>query len=106
KRKVIFAGEACFVRAIFNGRASFKLAEFNKEATFDGAEIKGPAQFQGALFKGVLNLREAYFRIAMFRDELDENAPDGKDQFLSAVNLRGFTYESVSVAWRELLQRA
>jgi hypothetical protein len=39
-----------------------------------------------------------------FRDSILDSAPTGQEQFRGHIDLRGFTYERIGVAWRDLLQ--
>jgi hypothetical protein len=49
-------------------------------------------------------LRNARMRSVLFRDKTTSDFPPQNDrQFFGTVDLRGFTYDRIDVAWRELL---
>ena len=79
------------------GRAgSFDSAIFHGRVDFGSSCSVGPLSFVGSKFFGKLDLADAHLHHAQFD-------VDGADQFSSAVDLRGFTYDRIVVDWRKLL---
>ena len=123
-----FNGAADFGNAEFCGTAYFTSAQFAKEAIFKGVRFAGAASFEKTQFKGPtefsetaaqrdalfdcavfsdkVSFCEAKFHVVLFREDTLEKAPDGSLlQFAQPVDLRGFTYERIRVAWRDLLDK-
>jgi len=96
--------KATFVGARFERGAYFNSAQFRGETDFTAAVAERDAHFPGAKFSGPSSFREAQFRVVSFRHTLEGTAPSNVSaQFGAGVDLRGFTYERILVAWRELL---
>lgn len=103
---VCFKGRADFKGAKFRRSVSFKDAVFDHPADFSSAAAEETADLTGAVFEKTVVLTDAYLRNARFREQLIENSPPGENnsQFRKDVILHGFTYQRISVAWKELLQ--
>jgi uncharacterized protein YjbI with pentapeptide repeats len=119
-RSAVFSGAADFTGTTFwnyGGEAIFTGARFERGLSFHGATFSCPtdfastaadqdAEFEGAEFDGPLSLRDARFRTAHFRENITGKIPPGgAPQFQANVDLRGFTYDRIYVAWRELFSK-
>ena len=108
-----FVNKVSFVNAHIDGEAEFQRTVFSGEAVFDRAEIDGVARFAGTDFRERLSLRDAKFHIFFFEDDRAVNVNpqnDSVEESLSAtrfkeVDLRGFSYDSMSTDWRKLFAR-
>ncbi len=112
-----FRGTANFSKATFSGSlVSFGNARFEDGLIFIDVSCKSPTSFVGSVsepeawFVGTtfsrVGFHEAHFRTVFFRADLTERVPPGgKPQFEGQVDLRGFTYDRIGVAWREVLGR-
>jgi hypothetical protein len=101
---VSFSGEANFEGCCFRSGADYQAARFGAFATFTGATAERDLLFQRAVFEGEASFREAQFRTVHFRTALLPDVPEQeKLQFVGNLDLRGFTYERIYVAWWELL---
>jgi uncharacterized protein YjbI with pentapeptide repeats len=109
-----FSSSALFTRATFN-ETSFGGAHFEQYAGFRGVTFSGPLDFSNSHFRPNLDFRTATFksraqfteadaRTVFFRDSLVAKRPtkEGR-QFLGTVDLRGFAYTRIYVAWHDLL---
>jgi uncharacterized protein YjbI with pentapeptide repeats len=97
--------------------ANFGGAHFERDLLLDGAHSEGPLEFVGTIadgevvflgasFAGRVSLLDAHFHTVNFRSHTTETVPPGERlQFGGAVDLRGFTYERISVAWGEMLSK-
>jgi hypothetical protein len=108
-----FCGEVRFDGVSFGGPVRFNSASFmandaNARITFQSARA-GDIDFRGAHFSGgKVSFQDANFKITYFRDSVTETiSGDGPSQFPAPgkgeLDLRGFTYDRVFLAWREAL---
>ncbi|HSU15353.1 pentapeptide repeat-containing protein [Longimicrobium sp.] len=106
ERGVVFGGEACFENAQFAGDLKFTGARFRGDARFSCARATRQVHFREAIFEAGLDLRDAFFHEVFFRAELREHCPrDAPPQFASHPRIEGFSYDRISVAWRDLFNR-
>jgi uncharacterized protein YjbI with pentapeptide repeats len=122
--QIRFEAEAFFESAKFSADVRFDGALFSGPARFNGASFapenaKSRIHFRGAkagnidftdvrFLCGIVSFEDADFRIVHFRADVTEKAPaGGESQFPlrgnGELDLRGFTYERVFIAWREAL---
>ena len=104
--KVDFAGAADFEGARFSAVSDFQQARFGASASFTSIKSERDLLFQDCVFEGAAAFRDATAATVSFRDAISREAPAGSQrQFRGNVDLRGFAYERVYVAWGELLER-
>lgn len=103
---VDFAGVADFEGAHFSAVSDFRQARFGAPVSFTSVTSERDLLFQDCAFQGGAAFRDATAATVCFRDAISRQAPAGsKPQFLANVDLRGFTYERIYVAWAELLEK-
>lgn len=98
-----FGDQASFVGAHFERNILFRHVVFNKSADFFAAVAERDAGFHQTLFSGPVSFREARFHVVHFSDGTLKSAPADQKQFRGNIDLRGFTYERIGVAWGDLL---
>jgi uncharacterized protein YjbI with pentapeptide repeats len=121
---VRFIGSAFFSAAVFDSATIFSNAEFSESVRFDGTHFKlsvsfsdahfknevvfgativdRNAHFEQAVFVNRVSFREARFQSVFFRED-KQGLPNKREaQFLGTVDLRGFTYERMSINWQDL----
>lgn len=112
---VTFESRANFRSARFNGSAHFDGAQFKLgagfedclfagKASFNGSSASGDVQFERARFHSDVSFQDATFHQVCFRGDVLRDAPENDRQFLgNRFDGRGFSYDRISVAWREVL---
>ncbi len=118
---VQFLGNARFDRAAFMALTRFSrdkgdggLADssstcFHGDASFIGAKASADVHFEEARFSGDVSFRDSEFKIVYFRESVVQNTPEGEvRQFplpgaVRKLDLRGFSYERIFLAWGEAL---
>ena len=103
--QVTFRRPVRFVGAHFTQNVRFH-AQFEGKADFGSAVLERRASFQDSVFRNGAIFSDARAHVVLFRGALSDGVPPGENpQFEGRVDLRGFTYDRIVVAWRELFER-
>ena len=116
-----FLGKARFDRASFMGLTRFsrdkgvgshgdgRTTRFQDGANFTGARASADVHFEEARFSGDISFRDSEFKVVYFRESVAKNTPEGEVRQLllpsgaTKLDLRGFSYERIFLAWNEAL---
>jgi uncharacterized protein YjbI with pentapeptide repeats len=107
-----FKGKTRFDQTHFLGLLFFaerdgaRPAEFFEEVSFHGTVADRDVYFKRCCFDKNVSFQDAKFNVVYFRDAVSDVVPKGKSsQFPDEgkVDLRGFTYSRIYVAWKEML---
>ena len=93
-----------FISATFEQGTTFELVNFGRAVAFNGASAQGVLAFNGSHFRDQLAFYGTSFPVITFTGEAADSAPD--PQFAGPVDLRNFRYDSMTVAWRDLLSKS
>ena len=92
-----------FVSSAFEQGITFDKSDFGKEVSFTAAGSQAPVSFKGTHFREKVAFYGTSFPVVTFTDEAMEGSPD--PQFGGPVDLRNFRYDTMTVAWRDLLSQ-